>query len=70
MTELTSLLQSALSTTDADRTRLTAEFARRKAEEDALLWKVAFDAIRRSQAALRQALSRSQTAAFAAYTKG
>ena len=68
--ELTATIRGALTPTDADRDRLTADFARRKAEEDALLWKVALDAVRRSQAALRDALSRSQTVACAAYVKG
>ena len=68
--ELTTLLQRALTPTDADRDRLTVDFARRKSEEDALLWRVVFDALRRSQVTLRQALSRSQTAALAAYVKG
>ena len=45
--ELTGLLQSALSTTAADRERLTGVFVRRRAEEDDLLWRVVFDALRR-----------------------
>ena len=68
--ELTTLLQTALTTTDAEKARLAADFARRKAEEDALLWNVMLTVLRRSQESVAALRSRAQTAAYAAYVKG
>jgi hypothetical protein len=66
--ELSDLLGGALALSTSDRTRLTEDFARRRAGDDARLWRVVYRAIRHSQEQLDATLARSHTAARMAHT--
>ncbi|MGC4047455.1 MAG: hypothetical protein QM758_26975 [Armatimonas sp.] len=66
--ELTNALSRALTLSESDRAHLTADFARRKAEDDARLWRVVFRAIKDSQEQLDATLKCSRAARRAAQT--
>ncbi len=66
--ELSNVLGSALALGESDRGRLTADFARRKAEDDAQIWRAVFRAVKHSQGQLAATMTLSRAATHAAQT--